>query len=90
MDKEPKKKRNTRKWVIPLVITSIFTFTGISMWLQYTTGSEVSSTLTTCFYSFCGGELWLLASITKAKVRNDSNSVDDISNNIDEDSGGQG
>ena len=67
-----KKKRSTRKWVIPLVITSIFTFTGIAIWLQYATSTELSSTLITCFYGFCGGELWLLASITKTKTKNDN------------------
>lgn len=65
-----KKKRSTRKWVIPLVITSIFAFTGIAIWLQYATSTELSSTLITCFYGFCGGELWLLASITKTKTKN--------------------
>lgn len=67
-----KKKRSTRKWVIPLVITSIFAFTGIAIWLQYATSTELSSTLITCFYGFCGGELWLLASITKTKTKNDN------------------
>ena len=65
-----KKKRGTRKWVIPLVIVSIFTFTGVAIWLQYATGLELSPTLITCFYAFCTGELWMLASITKAKVNN--------------------
>lgn len=65
-----KKKRSTRKWVIPLVIISIFAFTGIAIWLQYATSTELSSTLITCFYGFCGGELWLLASITKTKTKN--------------------
>lgn len=67
-----KKKRSTRKWVIPLVIVSIFTFTVVAIWLQYTTSTEISPTLTTCFYGFCGGELWLLASITKTKTKNDT------------------
>lgn len=67
-----KKKRSTRKWVIPLVIVSIFTFTSIAIWLQYATSTELSSTLITCFYGFCGGELWLLASITKTKTKNDN------------------
>ena len=67
-----KKKRSTRKWVIPLVIGSIFIFTAIAIWLQYATSTELSSTLITCFYGFCGGELWLLASITKTKTKNDN------------------
>ena len=67
-----KKKHSTRKWVIPLVIGSIFIFTAIAIWLQYATSTELSSTLITCFYGFCGGELWLLASITKTKTKNDN------------------
>ena len=70
-----KKKRGTRRWVIPLVILSIFTFTGVAIWLQYVTGLELSPTLITCFYGFCTGELWLLASITKTKVKNKENTI---------------
>lgn len=77
-----KKKHSTRKWVIPLVIGSIFIFTAIAIWLQYATSTELSSTLITCFYGFCGGELWLLASITKTKTKS-NNSDEEESNNDD-------
>ena len=66
------KKRHMSKIIIPFVIVSIFTFTGIAIWLQYTTGVELSSTLIISFYGFCTGELWLLASIKKTKVKNTS------------------
>lgn len=75
-----KKKRGTRRWVIPLVILSIFTFTGVAIWLQYVTGLELSPTLITCFYGFCTGELWLLASITKTKVKNKENTISNEDN----------
>lgn len=75
-----KKKRGTRRWVIPLVILSIFTFTGVAIWLQYVTGIELSPTLITCFYGFCTGELWLLASITKTKVKNKENTISNEDN----------
>lgn len=75
-----KKKRGTRRWVIPLVILSIFTFTGVAIWLQYATGLELSPTLITCFYGFCTGELWLLASITKTKVKNKENTISNEDN----------
>ena len=65
------KKKSTGKWVVPFIIFSIFTFTGVAVWLQYVKGMELSSTLITCFYGFCTGELWCLASIKKAKVFND-------------------
>lgn len=63
-----KKKIKTSKWVVPFVIISIFTFTGLAMWLQFTTSVELSPTLITCFYAFCTGELWMLASIKKHKI----------------------
>lgn len=66
------KKIKTRKWVIPYVILSATIFTGIAIWVQVTTGMELSSTLIVSVFGFLGGELGLLASVTKAKVRNES------------------
>ena len=40
------------------------------MWVQIRTGVELSPTLITCFYAFCTGELWMLASIKKSKLNN--------------------
>ena len=61
-----------RKIIIPFVIISIFAFTGVAIWLQYTTSIELSSTLITCFFGFCGGELWVLGSIKKAKIKKET------------------
>jgi hypothetical protein len=68
----PKKKKKicTRKWVVPFVICSIFTFTGFAIWLQFRTTVELSGTLITCFYAFCTTELLALASIEKTKIKN--------------------
>lgn len=66
-----KKKHHMSKWIVPFVIISIFTFTGLAIWLQFAGNVELSSTLITCFFGFCGGELWMLASIKKAKIYND-------------------
>lgn len=60
----------TSKLIIFFVIASIFTFTGLAMWVQIKTGIELSPTLITCFYAFCTGELWMLASIKKSKLNN--------------------
>ena len=65
-----KKKRSTRKWVVPFVIFSIFAFTGFAIWLQFRTTVELSATLITCFYAFCTTELLALASIEKTKIKN--------------------
>lgn len=65
-----KKHSRTSKLIIFFVIASIFTFTGLAMWVQIRTGVELSPTLITCFYAFCTGELWMLASIKKSKLNN--------------------
>ena len=59
----------TSKKIIIFIICAIFGFTGLAMWLQLRTGTELSPTLITCFYAFCTGELWMLASIKKSKLR---------------------
>ena len=63
-----KKKKGMSRWIVPFVIISIFGFTGLAVWLQFATNMELSPTLITCFFGFCGGELWMLASIKKAKI----------------------
>jgi L-lactate permease len=63
-----KKKRHMSKWIIPFVIISIFSFTIAAMYVQIVSGVELSATLIGCFFGFCTGELWLLASIKKAKI----------------------
>lgn len=75
--KQQKKKRKIHltKWIVPFVIISIFTFTGLAMYVQIISGIELSSALITCFFAFCTGELWMLASIKKTKINN--NFVDD-------------
>ena len=75
-----KKKVKTSAWVIPFVIFSLFSFTGIAVYVQIKTGIELSSTLITCFFAFCTGELWMLASIKKSKLRNGDSPVDNIIN----------
>lgn len=70
-NKNQKKKFNFEKLIIPFVIMSVFTFTGVAVWLQFKISMELSGTLITCFYAFCTGELWMLASIKKAKIYTD-------------------
>ena len=60
----------TSKKIILFVITAIFIFTGLAIWTQVKTGMELSPTLITCFFTFCTGELWMLASIKKSKLKN--------------------
>ena len=62
------KKAFSRK-IVPFVIFSIFTFTGVAVYVQIKTGMELSPTLITCFFGFCTGELWCLSSIKKVKIK---------------------
>lgn len=75
--KKKRSKLHLSKLIIPFVIVSIFGFTGLAIWIQITSGIELSATLITCFFAFCTGELWMLASIKKAKINSDF--VDDPS-----------
>lgn len=77
-----KKKISTSAWVIPFVIFSLFGFTAIAVYVQIRTGIELSSTLITCFFAFCTGELWMLASIKKARLKNGEDTIGNIINNI--------
>ena len=70
-----KKKKSMSRWIVPFVIVSIFSFTGLAVWLQFKISMELSPTLITCFFGFCGGELWMLSSIKKAKIK--LNDIDD-------------
>lgn len=70
-----KKKRSMSRWIIPFVIISLFSFTGLAIWLQLKINMELSPTLITCFFGFCTGELWMLSSIKKAKIK--INDIDD-------------
>ena len=67
---QQKKKVHLGKWIIPFVIISLFSFTGLAIYLQFVTQVELSATLITCFFGFCTGELWMLASIKKTKIKN--------------------
>ena len=71
MKKDKNNKKKKSEWIVPFVICSVFIFTGIAIFLQFVTSTELSSTLITCFYAFCTGELWMLSSIKKAKIYTD-------------------
>lgn len=78
-----KKKFHMSKLIVPFVILSLFNFTGLAIYLQFVTQVELSSTLITCFFAFCTGELWMLASIKKTKIK--STDIDDDGIPDDED-----
>lgn len=59
------------KLIVPFVIVSIFSFTGVAVYVQLKTNTELSSTLIMCFFGFCSSELFMLAGIKKTKIKND-------------------
>lgn len=79
-----KKKFHMSKLIVPFVILSLFSFTGLAIYLQFVTQVELSSTLITCFFAFCTGELWMLASIKKTKIKSTDIDDDGIPDNEDD------
>lgn len=67
--KKPKHSTTSKKLIL-FIILSIFSFTSIAVYVQLKIGVELSPTLITCFYAFCTGELWMLATIKKSKLKN--------------------
>jgi hypothetical protein len=65
------KKKKVSNIMIAVSVIAIVIYTVASFIIQYFTGIEVSSTLTTCYFSFFGGELLVLAGIKITKVRNE-------------------
>jgi len=70
MDKSRKKKPYAQR-LIPVVILAITAYTIADILLQIFIGTEISSTLTTCYFTFWGVEIINLALIKfgKAKVK---------------------
>ena len=77
-----KKKRKTSNVVLAISIYTVLIYTIASFWIVYVRGVSMDPTLTTCVYSFFGGELLILAGIKGVKVisnyhaeQNDENTV---------------
>ena len=75
--KKADKEFHIGRIIVPFVIVSIFLFTGLAMYVQIVSGIELSPTLIGCFFGFCTGELWMLASIKKKKIVNAPKFEDD-------------
>lgn len=71
-----KKKRKVSNIMLVVVVLGILVYTSVDLWITYKTGLSVDSTLTTCFYTFWGSELCLLAGIKISKVIKNQNDVD--------------
>ena len=64
-----KKKLSDLDKYVRLCLSSIIIYTIVAVIIQTLTEQELSSTLTTCFFAFFGGEVFLLAMIKKLKIK---------------------
>jgi hypothetical protein len=72
-----RKERKTSTVMLVVIVTSIILYTIGAFFIQYHTGVEVSSTLTTCWFSFWGVEILAITGIKISKVFQKS-SKDDV------------
>lgn len=68
-----RKKRKVSNILLVIVVMAITAYTVANLWITYTTGVAIDSTLTTCFYTFWGSELIALAGIRVSKIIKNSN-----------------
>ena len=70
-----RKEKKTSTIMLIIIVSSILLYTIGAFYIQYHTGVEVSSTLTTCWFSFWGVEILALTGIKISKVfqHNDKN-----------------
>lgn len=66
--KEKKKKGGFSKWIIVLVVLMNIAFTGAVLYVFLKTASEPVA-LVGAWFAFTTGELWMLSSIKKEKVK---------------------
>lgn len=64
----PGKRRKVSNVMLAIIVVAIVVYAVADLALQYFTGNEISSTLTTCWFAFWGSELALLAGIKTSKV----------------------
>ena len=70
-----RKEKKTSTIMLIIIVASIIFYTIGAFYIQYRTGVEISSTLTTCWFSFWGVEIIALTGIKISKVfqHNDKN-----------------
>jgi hypothetical protein len=71
-----RKKRKVSNILLVVVVAAIVIYTVANLWITYTTGVSIDSTLTTCFYAFWGSEILALTGIKLSKIKNN---YDDMS-----------
>lgn len=64
----PSKKRKISNIMLTVIVVAIVGYAVANFILQYYTGCEISSTLTTCWFAFWGTEIIGLTGIKVSKV----------------------
>ena len=72
MSKKKKQKQRFSKAVVALVVIMNIIFTGSVLYVFLATGNEPVA-LVGAWFTFTTGELWMLSSIKKAKVKKGEN-----------------
>ena len=72
-----KKAKKVSNIMLVIAVIAIAVYTAANFWLAYASGAYMDSTLTTCFYTFWGSELFLLAGIKTGKIIKGSDHYDD-------------
>lgn len=68
-----KKTRKVSNIMLVVIVIAIVGYFVANLYLQYNMGIEISTTLTTCWFSFWGVEIVSLAAITRSKVKHGTN-----------------
>lgn len=72
MSKKKRKKNEFSKAIVALVVIMNIIFTGAVLYVFLKTGNE-PATLVGAWFAFTTGELWMLSSIKKTKVKKGEN-----------------
>lgn len=78
LKKSTKSKVSTSNKVLTSSIMAVILFTIVCLYIQYTTSTEVSSTLITLWYSFWTVEIVSLAGIKISKVFKENKSYNEM------------
>jgi hypothetical protein len=76
MSRRRRKKKDFSKKIVTMVLILNILFTAAVLYTFLKVGSE-PMTLIGCWFAFTTGELWMLSSIKKTKVRKDGNDDQD-------------
>lgn len=76
MSRRRRKKKDFSKKIVTMVLILNILFTAAVLYTFLKVGSE-PMTLIECLFAFTTGELWMLSSIKKTKIRKDGNDDQD-------------